>query len=329
LTKLLRRDSNRASLTSTLQNLNSLTVLDHAIHQLVKMKARQPMITKPATLVAAALIAAFPATVFAQQPSGTTPTISNRPLSDVPNQQAMTAKFWVPDLDVGFVPQGLAFQGGQVVLAGYMSTESDQSRGPCKLIWISTSTGRASKRLALPSACGHAGGVAAMGGGRLVVADTRMLFIVSGGRVSNTVKLNGALRGSFADFDGRDLWIGSYDKNGGSLWRIPQTALSKSEISEADAAETLPAPSSAQGLAFDRQGQMWVTTSGSREGAIHKVDRRTGQVQATYAAPAGIEDIAFDGSGRLWASSEAGSRRWSAWSTFFPLVFALDVNRLK
>jgi hypothetical protein len=46
-------------------------------------------------------------------------------------------------------------------------------------------------------------------------------------------------------------------------------------------------------------------------------------------APAGIEDIAFDGAGRLWASSEAGSRRWSAWPTYFPLVFAIDVNRLK
>jgi outer membrane protein assembly factor BamB len=280
-----------------------------------------------AILLTAALLFSLPA--IAQQPAGTAPTISTRPLSDVPNQQAITARFWVPDLDAGFVPQGLAFQGGQVVLAGYTSTDADQSRGPCTLVWISTATGRVARRLALPSACGHAGGVAAISGGRLVVADTRMLFIVAGGRVTGTVKLGGTLRGSFADFDGRDLWLGSYERGGGSLWRIPLAALSKPEISEADAAETLPAPTNAQGLAFDRQGQLWVTTSGSREGAIHRLDRRTGQVLATHAAPAGIEDIAFDGEGRLRASSEAGSRRWSAWSTFFPLVFAIDVNRLR
>jgi outer membrane protein assembly factor BamB len=280
-----------------------------------------------ATLLTFALFA--PLSAVAQQPGGTAPAIVNRPLSEIANQQAITARFWVPDLDAGFVPQGLAFQGGQVVLAGYTSTDKDQSRGPCTLIWMSPASGRVARRLALPSACGHAGGVAAISGGRLVVADTRALFIIVDGRVDSTVTLTGALRGSFADFDGRDLWLGSYERSGGMLWRIPLSALSKSTISQADAAETLPAPVNAQGMAFDRQGQMWVTSSSSRDGAIHKLDRRTGQILATYAAPAGLEDIAFDESGRLWTSSEAGSRRWSGWSTFFPLVFAVDINRLK
>jgi hypothetical protein len=266
---------------------------------------------------------------LAQHPSGAAPTIVNRPLSDVPNQQAITARFWVPDLDTGFVPQGLAFQAGQVVIAGYVSADKNQSRGPCQLIWVSTSTGNVAQRMALPTACGHAGGVAALSGGRLVVADTRVLFVVADGRVTSTIKLKGKMRGSFADFDGSDLWIGSHDKGGGSLWRIPLSALSKSEISEADAAETLPAPAGAQGLAFDRSGGMWITTSGSRKGAILRMDRRSGAVLASYDAPAGLEDIAFDVSGRLWASSEAGSRRWSGWATFFPLIFALNTNMLK
>jgi hypothetical protein len=280
-----------------------------------------------AILLTSAFLVSTP--LLAQQPTGPSPTIVNRPLSDVPNAQAISKRFWVPDLDSGFIPQGLALQGGQVVLSGYVSTDANESRGPCKLFWISPSSGRVSHSMALPSSCGHAGGVAAISGGRLVVADTKILFVVSGGRVTSTVRLAGALRGSFADFDGRYLWLGSYDRSGGSLWRIPLAALAKGEISEADVAETLPAPSASQGLAFDRNGQMWVTSSGSREGAIHRLDRRTGQILASHAAPAGIEDIAFDGSGRLWASSEAGSRRWSAWSTFFPLVFAIDVSRLK
>jgi hypothetical protein len=281
-------------------------------------------------LAATALVVAASLSLsHAQQPSGVAPTIINRDLTAVPNQQAISARFWVPDLDAGFVPQGLAWLAGQVVLSGYVSTDKEQSRGPCRLIWASASSGAVMRRMALPSTCGHAGGLAAIPGGRLVVADTRTLFVVEAGRVINTIKLNGQLRGSFADYDGRDLWLGSYDKAGGQLWRIPLSALGKSAISESDAAETIAAPANSQGLAFDRAGDMWVTTSGSRNGAILRLDKRTGQVLASYAAPAGIEDIAFDGNGRLWASSEAGSRRWSNWPTFYPMVFAVDPALLK
>jgi len=40
--------------------------------------------------------------------------------------------------------------------------------------------------------------------------------------------------------------------------------------------------------------------------------------------PAGIEDIEFGPDGRLWALSEAGSKRWNTWPTFFPVVFSLE-----
>lgn len=280
---------------------------------------------KHSVFILAACLLAAPA--MAQQPAGKAPTVVNRPLTDVPNAGAILSRSWVPGLDAGFVPQGLAVQGGQVVLAGYVSTDAGQSRGPCQLFWVNGRSGGISRRMSLPESCGHAGGVAVISGGRLVVADTRMLFVIAGGRVTSTVKLSGGLRGSFADFDGRDLWIGGHDS--GTLWRIPLAALSKPEISPSDATQTLSAPSGGQGLAFDRRGQMWLTTSNSRGGMIYRLDAGSGQVLASYAAPAGIEDIAFDGSGRLWASSEAGSRRWANWSTFFPLVFSIDVSKLR
>ena len=50
---------------------------------------------------------------------------------------------------------------------------------------------------------------------------------------------------------------------------------------------------------------------------------------ASYTMPAGIEDIEFGPDGRLWALSEAGSKRWNAWPTFFPVVFALDLKSLR
>jgi hypothetical protein len=311
-----------------LHKLNLLHVGGYAIPISAKLHRRIIVLTRCAAFLAITLLTDLSA-LAQQPPGGAAPTAINRPLSQVPNEQAITTRFWVPDLDAGFVPQGLAVQGGQVVLAGYRSTDTDQARGLCTVMWVSAGSGRVTRRIALPPSCGHAGGVAAIPGGRLVVADTRMLFLITGGRLTSTVRLGGALRGSFADFDGRDLWLGSYERSGGRLWRIPLGALVKEEVSESDAAETLPTPAGAQGLAFDSSGQMWMTTSGSRDGAIHRLDRRTGQIQATYAAPAGVEDIAFDGTGRLWASSEAGSRRWSTWATFFPLIFALDVSRLR
>jgi len=43
----------------------------------------------------------------------------------------------------------------------------------------------------------------------------------------------------------------------------------------------------------------------------------------------GTEDLEFDGEGRLWSVSEAGSQRWSKWGTTYPLVFQLDLSKLK
>jgi len=154
------------------------------------------------------------------------------------------------------------------------------------------------------------------------------LYVVSGGAVTATIHLKGNLRGSFADSDGHALWIGSYDRSGGALWRIPPEALTRSEIDESAATKTLVIPPRVQGLAFDRRGGAWLTVSGSRDGALLRIDPNDGHVLATYAMTAGIEDIAVDNRGRIWATSESGSIRWSKWSTNFPLVFSIDPKRL-
>ena len=45
--------------------------------------------------------------------------------------------------------------------------------------------------------------------------------------------------------------------------------------------------------------------------------------------PAGIEDLSFDAAGQMWSLSEAGSRRWLGWETFFPVIFRIDPKRLR
>jgi sugar lactone lactonase YvrE len=279
-------------------------------------------------LALVAAVAGFSVPAIATDILGKKPAVVTRPLSDVPNAGAIGTRIWVPDLDEGFVPQGLAYANGHLALSSYRSTDPKQGRGQCRLFILSPASGAVARRLDLPATCGHAGGVAALADGRLVVADTHSLYVVSGGAVTATIHLKGNLRGSFADSDGHALWIGSYDRSGGALWRIPPEALTRSEIDESAATKTLVIPPRVQGLAFDRRGGAWLTVSGSRDGALLRIDPNDGHVLATYAMTAGIEDIAVDDRGRIWATSESGSIRWSKWSTNFPLVFSIDPKRL-
>jgi 2-hydroxychromene-2-carboxylate isomerase len=87
----------------------------------------------------------------------------------------------------------------------------------------------------------------------------------------------------------------------------------------------LPLPLLAQGATFDRSGgsgfrKVPATARAPCTGSTP----RSGAVLASYAAPGGIEDLGCAPDGKLWAVSEAGSQRWSRWSTFYPLVFEID-----
>ena len=61
----------------------------------------------------------------------------------------------------------------------------------------------------------------------------------------------------------------------------------------------------------------------------HWTVQRARAAGARFALPVGTEDIGFDAEGRLWTVSEAGSKRWLSWSTFFPVVFQVDMGRLR
>ncbi|MBK9082453.1 MAG: hypothetical protein IPL88_10415 [Rhizobiales bacterium] len=279
-------------------------------------------------MVLAALIAAAPAVAEPAEPLGKPPLVVRRALSDPPNAAAIGARIWVPGLDEGFVPQGLAWADGKIALAGYVATERTQDKGPCRLLWIDPATAQVTRRLDLPPACGHAGGLARLENGKLLVADTHVVFIVGNLGVEQTTRLEGALAGSFADFDGRHVWLGRYNKARGKLWRFSPSSFLQPTLSETDAIAALDGPPLMQGLAFDAQGRMWATASGGTRGDILRLDE-FGRVAARYEAPAGVEDIAFSPDGKMWASSEAGTRRWSTWATFFPLIFSIDVKALR
>ena len=277
------------------------------------------------------------APVAAEVRGGVPPSYTARTLTAVPNAAAMTAQFWSPGLNDGYVPQGLTFSGGSVYVAAYKSVSADQGRGPCRVYRMNGETGAITGQLDLPASCGHAGGMARGAAGRIWVADTRDLFEIqlaapgaAGlGSVVRTVKLTGKVLGSFAAGSDGAIWLGGYDKEPGR--QLYKFALSnpKPVWNETDALAALPVPDKAQGAAFDARGQLWLTRSGGSFGELVSADPSTGAIIARYRMPAGIEDISFDDNGQLWAVSEAGSQRWSSWETFFPVVFRLDLKRLR
>ena len=266
-------------------------------------------------------------------------------ISSVPNEQAVTKTIWAPGLEEGFVPQGLTYADGTVLIGAYNSTDPKVDKGPCRVFSVSAKDGKLAGYFDMPETCGHAGGLALIGANTLVVSDTRTLYKIDLGRAlesKNTkdallsvVKLAGALKGSFIDFDGKDLWVGSSEKDTEKALAhrlslgIFDEFNGKAAIKEDKALSSIAIPTEANGMAFDASGALWLASSNSKYGALYRINASTGAVQSRYEMVIGIEDLGFDESGKLWAVSEAGSRRWSKWTKTYPVIFQLDVSALK
>ncbi len=286
-------------------------------------------------------VALMTSTSFAEGPLGTAPTYTDKKLGllpdgPLPNEGAFMSRMWMPGLDDGFVPQGLTVVDEAVYVVAYKSVDG-AGRGPCRLFRLDPASGKVTGTLDLPARCGHAGGAAKGAAGHLWVADTRDIFEVkldvpagAGiGKVTRHIRLTGQVKGSFAAGTGEAIWLGTYETYGEPrLYRFPLASL-KDEISEQDADASVVVPQRAQGAAFDAKGQLWVTRSSGSFGELVRLDQKSGAVVEKFAIPAGTEDIGFDAKGHLWAVSEAGSKRWLAWSTFFPVVFQVDMSRLR
>lgn len=279
---------------------------------------------------------------------GDAPGYTTRTLSDVPNAQAMRVRIWSPRLSDGYVPQGVAAGDGYLWVATYRSVDPRQNKGQCRVFQVDPTDGAVAGQFDLPASCGHAGGIAHTGDRYLYVADTRRLFRIDTqaalalGRCEplacTEVALNGTLRGSALAYRPGILWLAAYtpSANGtGRLWQVSEDRLMAliagggGAIDERAADRELPIATQTQGAAVAADGSLWLTQSNGRSGQLQNLDARTGRVLTTWPMPAGIEDIEFAPDGRLWAVSEAGSQRWNAWPSFFPVVFALDVGALQ
>ncbi len=264
--------------------------------------------------------------------------------SSVPSEQAITKRIWAPGIDDGYVPQGVTWADGAIYLSSYQSKDPKVNKGPCRIYKVDPESGKTLGQFDLPEDCGHAGGLAYIGNGILIVADTRKLYKIderlaftgqnNPSAVMATVKLKGQLKGSFVDFDGTSIFIGSYEKDIAKAkgYFLPLSIFDTHKdkaIDEAIAIRMISIPVLSQGAAFDKEGHLWISASSSKFGTLYKLAGKTGQIISSYEVVIGIEDLAFDDKGGLWSASEAGSIRWRNWTKTYPLLFRIDVTKLK
>lgn len=301
-----------------------------------RLTRRQALASLSAALAAPAIATAAPD----DAPPGPRPRHTDRQLTAVPNAEAIGRRYWSPGLDEGFVPQGLTVFGDEVLIAAYRSTDPKQNDGPARIFRMALADGRVLGSFTLPPAYGHPGGLA-MAGDTLYVANSgRLLALALTADAAAEPKTTGEWRvdktmgPSFLACDGDALWFGPFRNYGEPmLHRLPLArlkSLAGKPVNPAEADHAIPLPLSAQGATFDRQRRLWVSTSaGNRPGGLHRIDPADGAIPDSFSAPGGIEDLGCAPDGKLWAVGEAGSRRWNNWDTFFPLVFEIDMAKLK
>lgn len=283
--------------------------------------------------------------VVSAQVLGTKPTYLESFTETVPNAAALSNRIYTPSLDEGYVPQGLASGEGYLYVSSYLpKPDLKASTGPCRVFRIEAASGKAAGHIDIPEGtCTHSGGLAYLGNGRLFLADTRQVFLIDVPRAlasgkaegaMKAVKIAGLLRGSYATFDGKDAWIGTWTKDKpevAKMFRLDPRLFDDYDgqtVQEERALESIPVPLEAQGAAFDKAGNLWVSASNGKWGKLYRLDRQ-GKVLNTYEIAAGLEDLTVDESGALWGLSESGTRKYLHWETRFPFIFRIEVDKLR
>jgi hypothetical protein len=280
---------------------------------------------------------------------GRKPSYTWASVSSVPNKQAIGKRIWIPGLDEGLVPQGMTFAEGQILMSLYQSTDPRISKGPSRVYRVDPQTGNVTGQFDLPSDIGHADGLAYAGINVLYVADTHshqiykidLEIAIKKGNANEAVigkiLVDKSMGPAFITYDGRHLWFGKYTKSKSDIPKIykidPDIGFKElpkiNKVSPEIALFSFEIDVESQGATFDRDGYLWLSQSGSKSGKLQKVDSSNGKVIKEYEMMAGLEDLALSPDGKLWSVSEAGTKRWLKWDTFYPLIFEVDITKLK
>jgi hypothetical protein len=294
--------------------------------------------------IAATCISLLPFAASSQVLGGDKPLHVKQLASSYPNAQAIAPRFWAPGLDEGWTPQGLVVMGNYLIVTSYQDVHKNAPK--CRVFRIAKATGIVSGTFDMPNPCAHAGGIADIGGGQVVVADTRQDWRVNlnqalqvgraDGATKGMIKLGAGYGSGFTFFDGKDLWNGVWaaekDAADAKIYRVDLGLFDKRghTVTKENAVDVVKIPMQVQGAAIDKQGNLWMSASqGENLSRLYRVDRKTGAVLAQHDMPPRIENISFDTDGKLWAISESGALKYQKDKQHFPVIFEIDVSKLK
>ncbi len=292
--------------------------------------------------------------VTAAEVRGTRPAYSaGWKLASFPNSGAVCRAIWVPTLDEGFVPQGLAVRtNGTALVSGYDARWAGlkgygDNDGPCRIVAVDLTSGARigtadfRVRKAGHPRCEHGGGLHIDATGDIWLATTRYLYRIDSGAlfsgkgadqtVTGWVKLQGGIDGSFlTEGSPVHLWIGTFGKGRpSSLFKFSYAQLRAKTtprgrtggLSRADAMGALEVGSNAQGAAFI-DGRLHVSSSNSTCGVVSK-----GPLSRRGFGP-GSEEIDRAAKGHAWVVHEAGSYHFKKPEAFFPVITEVQLNRI-
>src|ERR1700719_4512618 len=160
--------------------------------------------------------------------AGIAPSYGPKTVSAVPNATAIVRRIWLPGLDAGYDPQGLAVDGGGIYVSAYRSDSLGVRRGPCRVIRIDLETGAPTGYVDVPR---PRGGLAI--GGMLYVADTHMLFApplaqaFDPGARFRQFPLGPGVIGGLAASTPDGIWLGTYENGPGQLFRFTAATLAR------------------------------------------------------------------------------------------------------
>lgn len=287
-----------------------------------------------------AAVATPPTTALA--PGGRAPTYTTKQLSAVPNAAALRVWAWSPGLDDGYVPQAVARVGERFFVITYQSPDESQPLGEGRVFELDA-TGTVCGQFVLPDDIQHPGGLAIDGNnayvanfGTLLRLDLERSLATRRAVVTGRRAVERPMGPSFVTVHDGQLWFGRFARDAADRPRLYAVDVAKvfpphraPALSPSEASREFAIPLLVQGAAFDRAGRLWLSGSVQKEGWLFRYDPATGRELAQHAMPPGIEGLVAGAADRLWCVGECGTRRWLKSAAFYPVVFEIDLTRLR